>query len=258
VVELSPDGCRILKGAWLDPYGDQDRLVTDPASADQEPQRVFLAVAFTAGATDQVIPFFEHGLSAEYEPGKAYDITVSFTGGDTVVSPTPQNRGGFAMESTKGTLANKDDKSQVKDLGGAKRFATHTSAGNDQTSWPLTWTAPAAGSGEVTFYLATNSVNGDGLNGSGSCIDNWNKIESKVKEKPAPPPPEEPDEPTGPEEPAEPAEGDPLFKDDFEGNQTGNDSEDKDDDDGGLLPGFELGAAGAALAVAVALLRRRT
>lgn len=28
-VELSPDGCRILRGAWLDLYGDSD-LVTDP------------------------------------------------------------------------------------------------------------------------------------------------------------------------------------------------------------------------------------
>ena len=57
-------------------FGIVPRLVTDPNSADQEPQRVFLGVAFTAGATDHIIRFFEHGLSAEYEVVRAIRVVA--------------------------------------------------------------------------------------------------------------------------------------------------------------------------------------
>jgi hypothetical protein len=41
--------------------------------------------------------------------------------------------------------------------------ATHTSDGNKQLWWDFRWTAPVAGSGPVTFYLAGNAVNGNGV-----------------------------------------------------------------------------------------------
>lgn len=193
------------------------------------------------------------GLPAEYEPGKAYDLTVSFSGGDTFDLPTETNEGGFALEVTHGTLATKDDKTKVDTIGGGTKFATHTTAGNSQASWPLKWTAPGAGAGEVTFYLATNNVNGDGQNGNGACTDNWNKIEKKVREKPAPPPPAEEE----PENMTEPEEGEVLLNETFEQNTTVNESgEDKGDDDG-LIPGFDALVAAAALGVGGMLLRRK-
>jgi ABC-2 type transport system permease protein len=57
-------------------FGIVPRLVTDPNSADQEPQRVFLGAAFTTGAEEEVIPFFEHGLSAEYEVVRAIRVVA--------------------------------------------------------------------------------------------------------------------------------------------------------------------------------------
>ena len=57
---------------------------------------------------------------------------------------------------------------------------SHTEAGNDQTSWTMTWTSPSSDR-NVEFVLHTNSVNGnaDGANG-GSSGDMWNRLTAKV------------------------------------------------------------------------------
>jgi hypothetical protein len=46
--------------------------------------------------------------------------------------------------------------------GTTKKYANHTSNSNTSTTapvWTWTWIAPAAGSGNVTFYVATNKTN---------------------------------------------------------------------------------------------------
>lgn len=76
-VEVHPTGPYTEQArAARERFGIAPRLVTDPNSADQEPQRVFLGVAFTAGASDEVIPFAEHGLSAEYEIVRAIRVVA--------------------------------------------------------------------------------------------------------------------------------------------------------------------------------------
>jgi len=57
-------------------FGIVPRLVprTDAVGGEDEP--VFLAVAFTSGADEQVIPFFEHGLSPEYEVTRAIRLVA--------------------------------------------------------------------------------------------------------------------------------------------------------------------------------------
>ena len=57
---------------------------------------------------------------------------------------------------------------------------THTEAGNNPTdrAWMITWTAPATGSGDVTFWLAGNSVDGDGS----PTGDSWNRLSFSLGE----------------------------------------------------------------------------
>lgn len=70
-----------------EPYSDAARLarerfgivarpVTDPTDATGEVRGIFLGVAFTAGPEEQVLPFLEHGLSAEYELTRAIRVVA--------------------------------------------------------------------------------------------------------------------------------------------------------------------------------------
>lgn len=60
-------------------FGIVPRLVADPNSARTDRQDVFLGVTFTSGSEEQVIPFFEHGLSAEYELTRAIRVVARTT-----------------------------------------------------------------------------------------------------------------------------------------------------------------------------------
>ena len=99
--------------------------------------------------------------TAGYTPGATYTITanVNFTGRSKFgFQVSPQNAAGTLL----GTLINTS--AQTKLIGGAK-YVTHTTAGNSGTntkSWTFDWTAPAAGTGAVTFYGSFMASNGDG------------------------------------------------------------------------------------------------
>lgn len=43
-----------------------------------------------------------------------------------------------------------------------RRYITHTSAGNQQTSWNFNWKAPSNAVGQITFYLALLDANNNG------------------------------------------------------------------------------------------------
>lgn len=99
--------------------------------------------------------------AAGYTPGTTYTITatVNFTGRSTFgFEVSPQNSSGIKL----GTLINTS--AQTK-LVGSSKYVTHTQAGNSGTntkSWTFDWTAPAVGSGAVTFYGAFMAANGNG------------------------------------------------------------------------------------------------
>ena len=96
-----------------------------------------------------------------YNPGTTYTITatVNFTGRSKFgFQVSPQNAAGTFL----GTLINTS--TQTK-LVGTSKYVTHTTAGNSGTntkSWTFDWTAPAAGTGAVTFYGSFMASNGDG------------------------------------------------------------------------------------------------
>jgi ABC-2 type transport system permease protein len=60
-------------------FGIVPRLVADDSSAATDRRSVFLGVAFSSGSEEQVIPFFEHGLSAEYELTRAIRVVARTT-----------------------------------------------------------------------------------------------------------------------------------------------------------------------------------
>lgn len=120
------------------------------------------------------------GLPVTWTTSTSYPITVSFAGGPAF-SPNPDrvNTGGFNLQVTGGGLSAVPSGGTAAVSGVGGREATQTTFGNDQTAWSLVWNSPASGygNGTISFYLATNSVNGDGLN---SAADEWNKIAASV------------------------------------------------------------------------------
>jgi hypothetical protein len=99
-----------------------------------------------------------------YVAGQTYTITVSIT--QSGISKwgfqiSPQTPSGALI----GTLSLIEN-TRTRFVGSGNKYITHTTAGNSgatgTTSWTLHWTAPAAGSGDVTFYSTVMAANGNG------------------------------------------------------------------------------------------------
>jgi hypothetical protein len=88
-----------------------------------------------------------------YEAGKAYDITVTFTG-------TSSTKVGFALSVNVGTLTVKGGDNSYQKFG---TYLTHTFGGTAVTggevSWTGTWTAPASSSNTANFQVYINETN---------------------------------------------------------------------------------------------------
>ena len=92
-----------------------------------------------------------------YLPGQTYTVMLT-------MNSAPTKKG---FQSTALTGANEmagdftgGSNTQINSAN-ARKYANHTSASNSSatTSWNWSWTAPAANSGDVTFYVASNSAN---------------------------------------------------------------------------------------------------
>lgn len=126
--------------------------------------------------TDQVATITSDVPVGGYVPGTTYNITATAT--KTGVSEfgfqiSPQNASGtklgeFVTPLPAGTqFANPN-------TGLANKYVTHTSlgtAGTGTKTWTLQWTAPAQGTGTVTFYGAFNFTNSNN-NDNGDVIKN--------------------------------------------------------------------------------------
>lgn len=93
-----------------------------------------------------------------YTPGMTYNVAVSFStagakNGFQIVALNPSNAQAGTISIIPGTGT------QLLTGSAGKKYVTHTTAGNTQTSWAFSWTAPATNVGTVTFYLATNQTN---------------------------------------------------------------------------------------------------
>jgi len=97
-----------------------------------------------------------------YTPGETYSITVEGTHSGvsrfgfelTAEDKSGNKKGAFIItDATQTKLVNNN------------KSVTHTSSGNtpsgNSKTWSFDWTAPEAGSGEITMYAALNAANGN-------------------------------------------------------------------------------------------------
>lgn len=107
--------------------------------------------------------------SSGYVPGQTYTITAT-------VSQTGINKFGFQIspQAANGQLLGSlaiTNATATKIV--STKYVTHTTAGaagsNNSRTWSFNWTAPAAGTGDVTFYGAFNYTNGQS-NSSGDIV----------------------------------------------------------------------------------------
>ena len=107
------------------------------------------------------------GLPEDYVPGETYAVTLSLADPDGL-------RWGFELTvlddagARAGLLAVTDAGTQLSD-GGSRDYLKHNSAGTapgtpDQKDWTFDWTAPDAGAGPVTVYVAGNAADNNGSN----------------------------------------------------------------------------------------------
>lgn len=116
--------------------------------------------------------------TAGYEPGQTYTVTVQMNnpgGSKFGFEISPQSNTGTLL----GSLSNPGAGAQ---LIGASKYVTHTlsgNTGNETKSWTFDWTAPAMGTGDVTFWGAYNFANGNNAT-SGDVIVNDTYTVSEV------------------------------------------------------------------------------
>jgi len=95
----------------------------------------------------------------EYTPGQSYDLTISLT-------DPGQSRWGFQTTARNGSNQFSGTLSLVTPATTQLNsgYINHTTAGTNSgsgagNSWTISWTAPPAGTGPVTFYVAGNAAN---------------------------------------------------------------------------------------------------
>ena len=112
------------------------------------------------------------GLPANYSPNQEITVTVS-------ISQSGRSKFGFQLTAIDDqgkkagdlivTDANRTQLDNGTVGGNPRQYINHTSAGTaangaNQSTWSLTWKAPAQSAGRVTFYAAGNATNNSGSN----------------------------------------------------------------------------------------------
>ena len=108
------------------------------------------------GSSGGMTPTLSGLPSSGYEGNTSYSLNIGGTGGPS------GNKGGFNLDADLGSWSNPSTNAKLQN-----GEVTHSNS--NSRSWGVTWTAPSNGSGNVTFSLAVNFVNGNG----GTSGDDW-------------------------------------------------------------------------------------
>jgi hypothetical protein len=131
-----------------------------PAVRTGSPGDSYSCTSCHSGTAQNVFGLISSNIpSSGYAPGTTYMITANVTDAN-------KNRFGFEISpqnptGTKLGVMTVTDAARTKLIGSGK-YITHTSSGTSgagSNSWSFNWTAPAAGTGDVTFYGAFNFTN---------------------------------------------------------------------------------------------------
>lgn len=168
----------VYNNAHTNPEGSPNSRTGSPGDGGNTCAISGCHTGFTVGTKSNV--FTSNIPSEGYTPGTKYTITA------TARSSANRNTFGFQLspQTTAGALVGvmTNTSSGTKLTGGGK-YLTHTATGTTGSggvkSWSFDWTAPAAGSGDVTFYGAFNHANGNG----GTSGDSIFKTTYVIKEK---------------------------------------------------------------------------
>ncbi|MEE2748231.1 MAG: choice-of-anchor V domain-containing protein [Candidatus Thermoplasmatota archaeon] len=112
-----------------------------------------------------------------YVAGGEYTMQIEIIGGPEIGGSASA---GFSMRVSEGVLSAGPGYEDMVQNGDEVTTLTHTDAGSNPTdrAWTFIWTAPETGSGDVTFWLAGNSVDGDGA----PIGDAWNRLSFSLGE----------------------------------------------------------------------------
>ncbi len=125
------------------------------------------------GSNENVVTFLD-GITpvTEYTPGNSYTVSVTMNSNPakkgfsaTALDVTNSMAGSFTGD---GAFGGTQDFTNGP---GTRSYVSHMISSNtsSQSAWLWTWTAPTAGTGDVTFYVASNAANNNG-NTSGDVI----------------------------------------------------------------------------------------
>ena len=112
------------------------------------------------------------GVPVMYELDQSYDMTIKVADSLTLSGGNGNTEGGFLMTSDGiGEFSWPEDE-DIRVAEGAPSDISHSDTDSDGI-WQITWTAPSTNTGHVYFWVAGNSVNGDGAPGD---EDWWNVL----------------------------------------------------------------------------------
>lgn len=120
------------------------------------------------GSNQNILMVTDGGVPVNsYVPGNTYSISLELDS-----SPNKKGFQSTALTTTNSMAGNFSAGGNTSiNASGSRKYANHTSASASgaASSWTWSWTAPAINSGNVTFYVASNSANNNGAN-SGDVI----------------------------------------------------------------------------------------
>lgn len=120
------------------------------------------------GAADNSVQIILDDVPYGYEGGEEYIFVLTIIGGPEAGGTY---QAGFSMRTSAGSLASDVAQNWEGDV--TTLTQTEASSINQERTWTFTWTAPAAESGPVNFWITGNSVNGDAVPG---VEDRWNQL----------------------------------------------------------------------------------